>query len=320
MIGAMVLDRCGQIALLEAVRNGPRSYSEARFSELLSRCGRADADARRQVLKCLDASQAHGEQAGLLARCGAHDAGAWDELIATLGKSLEHEIRTLNLIGRHLDGDSDASVELFRGIEPKIKGLLSFRIHKLTREDIQDLSQEIASKIFRQLPAYDLSKASFEAFWRIIVNQICVDHLRKITSQKRISPNDLRSINGSAEDAQPPDFAANGPGPDEVAATSEEFGLLHLALEKLGSFDSRCRRMFELFYFEECSYDDIAGLLKMNAKTVSTALVRCREKVRGFFPKEFREQAQRFCESVIQRGFASDPRQQDPRHKTKNLT
>jgi len=296
----MLHDRSRQIALLETIVGpaGKRSNAEPGLTEFLGRCRQADAEARKVVLRCHDDNSAQGEEAELLGRCRANDPAAWDDLITRIEKPLLHEIRTQHLITRYLAGDSNAGVELFRSIEAKIKGLVCFRIYNLTREDVQDLVQESAGKIFRELPTYDSRKASFDTFWRLLVTQVCYDDSEKRQAKKRRPVGGLESIDGHGDGDEPIDLPAQDPGPSDVTSQREEFRLLHRALEKLGSFDVRCRKLFELFYFEENSYAEIAGILNMNAKTVSTGLVRCREKIAECFPNEFREQARRYSESV----------------------
>lgn len=293
----MLHDRIHVLALLETISGsaGKRSDSEAQLLEFLDRCRQSDSGARKAVLECRTDKPLNDEDLALLERCRTNDPTAWEQLITSIEAPLLKELRTQNLIARCLAGNSDASVELFRSIEQKAKGLLCFRIfYKLTEEDVQDLSMMVAAKVFRELPKYDTNKASFETFWRLLLDQIYKDYLDKRNAQKRsgieISMDEPGEGQGAFVTPEP------GVGPDEQAVMEDEFRMLRDALEKLGPPEVRCRRMFELFYFEENSYAEIAVALNMNAKTVSTGLVRCREKVREYFPKEFREQARQYPE------------------------
>lgn len=286
----MLHDRIRMISLFEEISEfaGKRVYSESRLVDLFFRCRQGDRDARNAVLGCHADKQPGSGDAELLECCRADDPASWEYLVSAIEAPLLNELRTQNLIARCLTGNADACVELFRGIEQKAKGLLCFRIYNLTREDVQDLSMMIATRIFRELPRYDARRASFNTFWRLLLDQIYKDYLRMKGAGKRAGR--VISIDAGAGH-ETMEIPAPGPGPAGDTIGREEFHLLHSALERLGDADVRCRRLFELFYFEENTYAEIAVILKMNAKTVSTGLVRCREKVRGFFPEEFREQA-----------------------------
>lgn len=292
----MLLDRARQIALLETIAGtvGNRGDLEVRLVGFLSLCRQADSDARKAVLACHDGKQGTDEEVGLIGRCRVNDPAAWELLITRIEPPLLNEVRTQDLITRCLARDSDAQVELFRSIEAKAKEFLCCRIYNLTEEDLKDLTMVFAAKVFRELPKFDARMASFGTFWRVLLNQIYIDYLRRIKTIRR--DGNVISIDAPDVEQQAMGIPAPGPGPDDEAIQFEVSRLVHEALDKLGSSEVRCRKLIGLFHFDGRSYEQIANTLSMNAKTVSTALVRCREKMREYFPKEFREQARRYRE------------------------
>jgi len=292
----MLLDRARQIALLETISGGTANgcCSEPRLVEFLARCRQVDSGARTALLACHDGKQVNDEEAGLLGRCRGNDPAAWEEFITAIEEPLLNEIRTQDLINRCLAGNPDAHVELFRSIEKKAKTFLCCRIYNLIEEDLKDLTTVFAAKVFRELPKFDARKASFATFWRFLLNQVYIDYLRKIKAISR--DGKVISMHAPDGEAQAMDIPAPGAGPDHEAIQLEGFRLVHVALGKFGSSEVRCRQLIELFHFDGHSYEQIAGILSMNVKTVSTGLVRCREKMREFFPKEFREQARQYRE------------------------
>ena len=70
-------------------------------------------------------------------------------------------------------------------------------------------------------------------------------------------------------------------------AHAEQAALVHGAL---GELDAPCREIVELRYFGDLSYEEIGAALKLNAKTVSSRLSRCLDRleaiVRRLFARE----------------------------------
>jgi len=64
-------------------------------------------------------------------------------------------------------------------------------------------------------------------------------------------------------------------------------GLVRDALDTLGD---PCREIIELKYFGDLSYEEIAGELQMNPKTVSSRLSKCLDKLEEITRKLFREE------------------------------
>jgi RNA polymerase sigma-70 factor (ECF subfamily) len=72
------------------------------------------------------------------------------------------------------------------------------------------------------------------------------------------------------------DPASPAAGPDGRLLREERWRLLRDALDEVGK---PCREILELRYFGELSYEDIGQELKVNAKTVSSRLSRCLDRL-----------------------------------------
>ena len=71
----------------------------------------------------------------------------------------------------------------------------------------------------------------------------------------------------------PPSPAA---GPEARLLEEEDGRVLRAALDEMGD---PCREVLELRYFADLGYDDISNLLGINAKTVSSRLSKCLDRL-----------------------------------------
>ncbi len=72
------------------------------------------------------------------------------------------------------------------------------------------------------------------------------------------------------------EFRDDGKSPADISAENDRADLLHRALEELEETD---RDLVHLHYFGELTCKEIATVRRMNAKTVSTRLSRCKDKL-----------------------------------------
>jgi RNA polymerase sigma factor (sigma-70 family) len=66
--------------------------------------------------------------------------------------------------------------------------------------------------------------------------------------------------------------------------TAEKIGLVHRGLDQL---QEPCREIIELRYFGDLSYDEISRALRLNAKTVSSRLSKCLDRLEDILRKTF---------------------------------
>jgi RNA polymerase sigma factor (sigma-70 family) len=116
------------------------------------------------------------------------------------------------------------------------------------------------------------------------------DHRARMKAAKRGSgraPLSLQAVDPVT--GRSPDPPSSALGPDAVLMREERARLLFECLDELGN---PCKEIIELRYFGGLSYDEIGGELRVNAKTVSSRLSRCLDRLetlaRDIFPDENR--------------------------------
>lgn len=172
------------------------------------------------------------------------------------------------LVQRALADDQRAYSELMRRYEKWIY----FNIRKMVpdHEDAADLTQETFFKAFRRLDSYHHKYAFSTWIHRIAVNT-CIDFIRK----KRL---DTRSLDAPLnEDEDGTDFhyftQCSQDTPEEAVIRKQR----HQAVrEMVQLLREKYRRMVELRYFRELSYEEIATELDLPVGTVKAQLFRAR--------------------------------------------
>lgn len=183
-------------------------------------------------------------EAELIARCRRGEAGAWDELF---------------------DQHYAAA------------GRFVFQLASdLSREDVEEICQEVFLAVIRHLDSFH-GNCQFQTWlFRIAANKA-----RDFREHQRAAKRGRghRPLSLQAEDPDtgltldPPDAA---PAPDAKLVGAEQAGFVHRALAEL---DAPCRDIIELRYFGDLSYEEIAAALKLHAKTVSSRLSRCLDRL-----------------------------------------
>jgi len=183
-------------------------------------------------------------EADLLARCRRGEAAAWDELF-----------------DRHYAA----------------AGRFVFQLgHDFSREDVEEICQEVFLSVIRNLDNFQGGSQFQTWLFRIAANK-ARDYRERLHAAKRGGRQTTVSL--QAEDAEtglsldPPSPA---PGPDLALLGAEQSGLVHKALDLLGE---PCREIIELRYFGDLSYDEISRTLELNAKTVSSRLSKCLDRL-----------------------------------------
>jgi RNA polymerase sigma-70 factor (ECF subfamily) len=143
------------------------------------------------------------------------------------------------------------------------------RICNCSREDIEDLLQEIFIKVYRNLNDFD-PKLKFSSWaYRIAHNEV-ISHFRKIKS---------RPVSVSLD----PDLAISDKIKDDFAAFFDQNLNKGKILEILETLDLRHKDILILRFFEEKSYEEISDILRKPPGTVATLLNRAK--------KQFKENA-----------------------------
>ena len=167
-------------------------------------------------------------------------------------------------ITRARAGDAEAWGELYREYAPAI-----FRFCRRalpTREDAEDATMEIFTKLREKLGQYDMTRSFTAWLYRVAANH-CWDTLRR------------RKIRQDKETEDVENVPLEHPDPDQLERliqerTSEE---VRKALSRLGA---RARMALVMRYYSDMSYDEIADALGVRRAFVGVVLLRARHELR----------------------------------------
>ena len=172
------------------------------------------------------------------------------------------------IVCRAIAGEEKAYTELLK----KYKDSVYFMILKMVnnRTDAADLTFEAFEKAFTSLNYYSPQFAFSTWLFKIASNNT-IDFIRKKKAQllsldvDDINPEDRGYINSIPADVLTP---------EEEAMRQQRADLMR---EKVALLKGRYRRLIELRYFDEFSYEEIADTLSIPLGTVKAQLFRARE-------------------------------------------
>lgn len=183
-----------------------------------------------------------------------------------VGTGLSEKARhDLKVIDRALHGDSKAYAELLSRYRDSVYYVLLRMVNNPS--DAEDLTIEAFGKAFHNLSKYIPSHAFSTWLFRIATNN-CIDFMRK----KSQSPRPFDQDEGE-EDEMEATVASDMRLPDEVMMDRETAASLNRIVKSL---KPRYRRLIELRYFEDYSYEDIATELSLPIGTVKARLFRAK--------------------------------------------
>jgi RNA polymerase sigma factor (sigma-70 family) len=184
------------------------------------------------------------------------------EVETGLSDKAKHDLK---VIDRALHGDSKAYTELLTRYRDSVYYVLLRMVNNPS--DAEDLTIEAFGKAFHNLSKYVPSHAFSTWLFRIATNN-CIDFMRK----KSQSPRPFDQDEGE-EDEMEATVASDMRLPDEVMMDRETAASLNRIVKSL---KPRYRRLIELRYFEDYSYEDIATELSLPIGTVKARLFRAK--------------------------------------------
>jgi RNA polymerase sigma-70 factor (ECF subfamily) len=143
-------------------------------------------------------------------------------------------------------------------------------------EDVEEICQEAFLAVIRNLEHFH-GQSSFRTWlYRIAANK-ARDFVDKQKAAKRGGGEMVFSLDAeNPETGLKLDPPASTPTPDDALMNEERMMMVREALDELGD---PCREIIELRYFGGLSYEEIAGELRLNPKTVSSRLSKCLDKM-----------------------------------------
>ncbi len=166
------------------------------------------------------------------------------------------------------DGDQRA----YAALMSNYRDSLYFMLLKMTNNasDADDLTIEAFGKAFKKLEQYTPDYAFSTWLFKIASNN-CIDFMRK--KKKRTFSIDS-SPDGEEGNELVNYLPSDGPDPEEKVIKKEKMVMMREVVEKL---KPHYRKLIELRYFKEYSYEEIATELELPLGTVKAQLFRARE-------------------------------------------
>ena len=162
----------------------------------------------------------------------------------------------------------------------RYKNSLHYTIMKMVEnpQDAEDLTIESFSKAFKKLDQYTPQFAFSTWLFKIASNH-CIDFLRK----KKIKAMSIHQVSKSEDGEQYEIPISDGElDPAQAMEKDQRVALLRGVVDQL---KPSYRRMIELRYFEEKSYEEIAEELNVPIGTVKIQLFRAKELLEGLLTK-----------------------------------
>jgi len=170
------------------------------------------------------------------------------------------------------NGDQKAYAELLG----RYRDAIFFMILKMinNKSDAEDLTIEAFGKAFKNIHQYS-SDYAFSTWLFKIASNNCIDYLRKnkISGFQTITSAD--EISRSDDDSEPTiTLSSDSLDPEESMIKDQKVILMRTVVQKL---KPRYRKLIELRYFNEYSYEEISQELELPIGTVKAQLFRARE-------------------------------------------
>ena len=174
--------------------------------------------------------------------------------------------RDYMLVRKATDGDQKAYAELLDRYRDAIYYMLLKMVNNAS--DAEDLTIEAFGKAFKNLNQYAPNYAFSTWLFKIATNN-CIDFIRK-KKANHISLNH----NSEEHEKTTHEIQASVPDPEESLINQQKATLMRSVVTKL---KPRYRKLIELRYFNEFSYEEIAEELELPIGTVKAQLFRARE-------------------------------------------
>ncbi|MDX9948133.1 MAG: sigma-70 family RNA polymerase sigma factor [Bacteroidales bacterium] len=142
--------------------------------------------------------------------------------------------------------------------------------------DAEDLTIEAFGKAFRFIDSFTPEFAFSTWLFRIATNN-CIDFIRK----KQLSPSPIDQIQEDI-DNMTVNIQSDLPDPEERLINDQKIAVLR---QIVGQLKPRYRRLIELRYFKEYSYEEIASEMKLPIGTVKAQLFRAKSLLFNIFAK-----------------------------------
>lgn len=167
------------------------------------------------------------------------------------------------------NGDQKAYAELMSRYRDSVYFMLMKMVNN--KDDADDLTIEAFGKAFNRLKQYTPQFAFSTWLFKIASNN-AIDFIRKKKNEQKISfPKNNKYEDGSDGEMS---VRSTDPDPEENFIKKQKIESLKLIVEKL---KPKYRKLVEMRYYEELSYEEISEQLKLPIGTVKAQLFRARD-------------------------------------------
>lgn len=166
------------------------------------------------------------------------------------------------------NGDQKAYAELMSRYKDSIYFMLLKMVNN--RDDADDLTIEAFGKAFKNIRQYTPDYAFSTWLFKIATNN-CIDFIRKKRKQTFSIDKGIETDDGGELNI---DIKSSQPDPEENMMKKQKVLMMRDVVERL---KPRYRKLVELRYFQERSYEEIAEELNLPLGTVKAQLFRARE-------------------------------------------
>ncbi len=178
-------------------------------------------------------------------------------------------LKDYNLVRNAIDNaDQKAYAELMSRYKDSIYFMLLKMVNN--RDDADDLTIEAFGKAFKNIKQYTPDYAFSTWLFKIATNN-CIDFIRKKRKQTFSIDKGIETDDGGELNI---DIRSNQLDPEENMMKKQKVMMMRDVVERL---KPRYKKLVELRYFQERSYEEIAEELSLPLGTVKAQLFRARE-------------------------------------------
>jgi len=202
-----------------------------------------------------------------------------DETNRYIHELSEKARQDLFLVEQAKKGDEKAFAALMNRYRDSIYYLLLKMVNNPA--DARDLTIEAFGKAFQNIHTYTPDFAFSTWLFKIATNN-CIDFLRK----KHKTPQVMEQNNEDDDEGYEARIESDSPDPEEIMINNQNIDNLHKVVEQL---KPKYRRLIELRYFKEYSYEEISEELKIPIGTVKVQLFRAKSILYGLLTRQVKK-------------------------------
>jgi len=185
------------------------------------------------------------------------------EIKPELSEKAQYDLRLVKLA---VEGDERAYAELMNRYRDSIYYMLLKMVNNAS--DADDLTIEAFGKAFKNIHLYTPNYAFSTWLFRIATNN-CIDFIRK----KKSAPTAIEQQQDEQDDPAS-NLQSEMPGPEEEMMQQQKIKHLSHVVSQL---KPKYRRLIELRFYKEYSYEEIANELNLPLGTVKAQIFRAKE-------------------------------------------